>query len=153
MDYVMGYIKNFGLVKANFIEVLKNSFNFKGRLDRTKYWTFYVFILVIDSVLSSISAALSAAVGGMTAMIISAVVGLIILILGVMSLAPTACRMRDAGFSPWIMLSYLLCGIGTLVCFIMCFFPTKGDSAPAATTAEKTEKADSAPEQPQNPQA
>jgi uncharacterized membrane protein YhaH (DUF805 family) len=41
------------------------------------------------------------------------------------TLGITARRLRDGGFTPWLLLLYLIPGLGALIVLILCLLPSK----------------------------
>lgn len=86
--YIKNYVTNFNLVKANFMEVLKDCFVFDGKLNRTKFWTYIFGISILSSILSVIP-------------FVKVIAPLVLL---AMSFGPTMRRLIDAGRSKWLVL-------------------------------------------------
>lgn len=148
MEYVINYLKDFGLVKANFMEVLKDCFNFSGTLNRTKFWT-YSIVTGMATVIISLVANF---IGSVAQSVIIA--GIIPLVVGIgnlaISLGPISRRMRDAGFNPLHLIWGYICCMG-IAPVIMCCFGTKDEAAVTATTpAPAPEQAPQNPETPQS---
>ena len=153
-EYIKNYVTNFDLVKANFMEVLKDCFVFDGTLNRTKFWTYAVGISILSSILA----------------VIPFIKIIAPIALFAMCVGPTMRRLIDAGRSKWLVLlgaplilvsilalgtdllvnipvigaivailngvlAILLGGIGTIcsiVLIVFCCFASKNGAAPAA---------------------
>jgi uncharacterized membrane protein YhaH (DUF805 family) len=121
--------------------LFKSYFVFQGKASRREFWFGYLAYAIVAVILSiiltiivgvEVTAITSAAyadpyatsVGVPIATIIaSIVVSLIALVMGIPILSAGARRLRDAGFSPWLLLLSLV-GLG-IVWIIMCALPTK----------------------------
>jgi uncharacterized membrane protein YhaH (DUF805 family) len=90
-------------------------FDFSGRTSRKDFWLTWLCLILLGIVITVITALVPVLA------LITWIYGLIILI---PSLAMGARRLRDAGFSPWLML-LLLIGIGGLILIILWIFPKK----------------------------
>ena len=123
IDYIKNYVSNVDLVKANFIEVLKECFKFDGTLNRTKYFTYTIVWMVLSVLISSVSSVVWAIP------VVGWIIGLILMVVGfvpcIVVIGPAVRRLRDAGFSPWLLLCVLICGVGGVVPCILTFFPSK----------------------------
>lgn len=107
---------DFNTIKANFLEVFKNCFDFKTKWSRTKYWTFAITLGLAVFIVSTILGFIPY-VGWLICMLLSVAQT-------VVGIGPACCRLRDAGFSPWHML-WCLTAIGCIVPLVMCLLPTK----------------------------
>ena len=98
------------LIKKYFVDVItKKYIAFGGTAKRPEFWYFFLFSIIVSIVLGWIP-----------------LIGqLILLALLIPSLAVGARRLRDAGFTPWLLLLNLLIGIGTLIVLIICALPSK----------------------------
>lgn len=85
-EYIKNYVTNFNLVKANFMEVLKDCFVFDGKLNRTKFWTYAFGLSIASCILACIP-------------VINVIAPIA---LGVMGIGPTMRRLIDAGRSKWL---------------------------------------------------
>ncbi|GAA2175948.1 hypothetical protein GCM10009846_27820 [Agrococcus versicolor] len=121
--------------------LFKSYFAFQGRASRREFWFGYLAVAIIGivlgiivSIISGIEiAAISTAVysdpyattvpAPIATIIASIIVGLVGLVITIPVLAAGARRLRDAGFSPWLLLLSLV-GLG-IVWLIMCALPTK----------------------------
>ena len=90
-------------------------FDFSGRTSRKDFWLTWLCLILLGIVITVITALVPVLA------LITWIYGLIILI---PSLARGARRLRDAGFSPWLM-RLLLIGIGGLILIILWIFPKK----------------------------
>ena len=100
-----------GLIKTFFSKY----FDFSGRTSRKDFWLTWLCLILLGIVIGVVTVLVPAL------MFISWIFSLLILI---PSLAMGARRLRDAGFSPWLML-LLLIGIGGLILLILWIFPKK----------------------------
>ena len=100
-----------GLIKTFFSKY----FDFSGRTSRKDFWLTWLCLILLGIVIGVVTVLVPAL------MFISWIFSLLILI---PSLAMGARRLRDAGFSPWLML-LLLIGIGGLILIILWIFPKK----------------------------
>lgn len=134
-NYIKEYLSDFDLVKSNFLEVLKNCFNFAGRLNRTKFFTFSCGLSVISIILSALCVL---PVVGRIFQILAIILPLIYCVI---LIGPTACRLRDAGYSPWHLLWYLTFFFSIVPC-VLVFFKSKDAeaAAPAAETPAEENK-------------
>ena len=142
LNYVIQYIKDFNLVKDNFIEVLKECFKFDGTLSRTKFFTFYFIVFcaffaccIISSIISTVISVIIPFIGW----IISFVIFFVILALFLaITVCPNARRLREAGFPPHLTWLSLVClGIIPLVLGI---FPSKNDGIQTTQPTEPQEQ-------------
>ncbi len=153
-DYIKEYLSNFDLVKANALEVMKESFKFDGNLNRTKFFTFYVFITLVIMIVVTVSSLIS--IIPFVGWILGILLGFVALGLFWMLLGPWTCRLRDAGYGPIQFCWFLLCIVGGIVPFVITFFKSANEEAPAAQpAAQPTEQPAAQPaaqpaEQPQN---
>ncbi len=124
---------------CNFIEVAKSCFCFNGTLNREKFWT-YILILFIPFYLL----AMPLLVSGITLLVhfpttniwtrlttyLTFIVGasylLVSLVYLILSLGPSARRLRDAGLTPWLLILHLIFKpIGPLALIVLFCLPTK----------------------------
>lgn len=104
-----------------FFDVIKNHYlDFSGRATRTQFWLFVLFYIIIAFVLMTL-ASISGAIGNFFNMLVW-IYGLALLL---PSLAIGARRLRDGGFTPWLLLLLLFPGIGWLILLILWVFPSK----------------------------
>ena len=99
----------------NYIAVLKKDVEFSGRAGRPEFWWF-----VLANFLVSLVGALVAGVIHVPAL--STLYSLAVLL---PSLAVGARRLRDAGFSPWLLLLGLIPLIGWIALIILYIMPSK----------------------------
>jgi uncharacterized membrane protein YhaH (DUF805 family) len=108
----------------SFANAIKSCFSkyvdFKGTASRSEYWFFALF-LFLAFILLSVSRS-------------PAVVGLGYLAVLLPSLAVQARRLRDGGFSPWLMFLALVPFLGSLALLIMCCMPSKTGAAGGIST-------------------
>lgn len=105
-----------------FIDPIKNHYlDFGGKATRTQYWAYvgfyilvYVLVLIVSGILGKIANSL--------AMLVLAAYALAIFL---PSLAIAARRLRDGGFTPWLLLVGLIPGIGGLILLIFFLLPSK----------------------------
>ena len=105
-EYISNYVKDIDLMKANFIEVFKECFKFDGTLNRTKYFTYTVAWFIFGIALSLVATVVS------MIPFIGWIIGLILGLLGfvppIVMIGPSVRRLRDAGYSPWLLLCVLV---------------------------------------------
>jgi uncharacterized membrane protein YhaH (DUF805 family) len=99
-----------------YLAVLKNYAGFSGRARRTEYWMFFLFNLIITSVLNAISMAMD------QGSLLGGIYGLAVLIPG---LAVAVRRLHDTGRSGWWLLLGLVPVVGTIVLIV--FLATEGE--------------------------
>lgn len=123
----------------NFIEIIKSCFCFKGKLNREKFWT-YIIILFIPFYLFMMPLFLA----GVTLLVhfprtnvwtnsitystfgIWSTYFFLSLIYLILTLGPSARRLRDAGFTPWLLFLHLLFKpLGPLALIVLFCWPTK----------------------------
>lgn len=103
-----------------FIDVLKNHYcDFGGKATRTQFWMFVLINFIVSFVLGIVCGMLFKE---QTASIISSIYSLALLL---PSLGIGARRLRDGGFSPWLLLLFLIPVIGWLVLLILYIMPSK----------------------------
>ena len=108
-----------------FIDPVKNHYiDFGGKATRTQYWAFWGF-----SILVSFAAGILVGILGQIAnflgtlgIVACALFGLALLL---PSLAIAARRLRDGGFSPWLLLVGLIPGFGGVILLILLLLPSK----------------------------
>ena len=108
-----------------FIDPIKNHYvDFAGKATRTQYWAYagfnflvYMAIFILTAVLGQMSDTL-AMLAGLLYMLFS---------LGIFlpSLAIAARRLRDGGFSPWLLLLGLIPFVGGLILLVLLLLPSK----------------------------
>ncbi|MBO4707078.1 MAG: DUF805 domain-containing protein [Elusimicrobiaceae bacterium] len=103
-----------------FIDVIKNHyFDFSGKATRTQFWLFVLINFIVSFVLMLVCGIF---LNEQTAKIISIVYGLALLLPG---LGIAARRLRDGGFSPWLLLLGLIPFIGPIILLILYIMPSK----------------------------
>ena len=101
-----------------FIDPIKNHYiDFAGKADRKHFWLWVLFNFLVFLVLSLILGRL-----GQIGSILYFVCQLAILL---PSLGMAARRLRDGGFTPWLLLLMLLPIIGWLILFVLYLLPSK----------------------------
>ncbi len=90
-------------------------FDFSGRTSRKDFWLTWLCLFLLTIVIGAITLVLP---------VLGFVTWIWSLIILIPSLAMGARRLRDAGFSPWLLL-LLLIGIGALILIILWIFPKK----------------------------
>ena len=105
-------------MKTYFLDVIFNHYvDFGGRATRKQFWMFVLFNLIISIVLGIVLGFL-----GKTGTILANVYQLAILL---PSLAIAARRLRDGGFTPWLLLLGLLPIIGWIILLVLYLLPSK----------------------------
>ena len=108
-----------------FIDPIKNHYlDFGGKATRTQYWAYFGFnmlIYVLVLILSGIFGKMADALG----MLVLGVYALFSLAIFLPSLAIAARRLRDGGFTPWLLLIGLIPGIGGLILLVLLLLPSK----------------------------
>lgn len=111
----------FKLIKKFF----SNYFNFSGKTTVKEFWLtflslmlfyFILWILLFVGITSGITA---------LAVIFGALMAVFGLAIFIPCLAMWCRRLRDGGFSPWLLLIAFIPGIGGLILFILSFMPSK----------------------------
>ena len=103
-----------------FIDVIKNHyFDFSGRATRTQFWLFVLINWIVSLVLGIVCGMF---LKEQTASIVSAIYGLALLL---PSLGIAARRLRDGGFSPWLLLLFFIPVIGWIALLILYIMPSK----------------------------
>lgn len=108
-----------------FIDPIKNHYvDFGGRATRTQYWAFvgfnflvYIALFILTAMLGQMSDSL-ATLSGIIYMLFSLAIFL-------PSLAIAARRLRDGGFSPWLLLLWLVPFVGGLILLVLFLLPSK----------------------------
>lgn len=145
-------------IADNFVEIIKSCFCFEGKLNREKFWT-YVIILFIPFYLFMMPLFLA----GVTFLVhfpktniwtnsntystlgIWTTYFFLYLVYFVLTLGPSARRLRDAGFTPWLLFLHLLLKpIGPFVLIVLFCLPTN-----TITEAKKDETAEADTLQPE----
>ena len=105
-------------MKTYFIDVIKNHYcDFSGKATRTQFWMFVLINFVVSLVLGFVCGMLFKE---QTASIISGIYSLALLL---PSFGIAARRLRDGGFSPWLLLLALIPVIGWLALLILYIMP------------------------------
>ena len=94
----------------NYVAVLKKYVEFGGRATRSEFWWFVLANFIVSNLIGFVSATLSL------------VYSLAVLL---PSLAVGARRLRDAGFSPWLLLLWLIPLFGWIALIILYVMPSK----------------------------
>lgn len=98
---------------------------FSGYTSVKEFWLTYVALMVASMAAGGLALLLMGAAGmpGMIAgIVLESLFALAIIIPG---FALTCRRLRDGGFSPWLILLSLISAIGTLILLVMCCLPSK----------------------------
>lgn len=108
-----------------FIDPIKNHYlDFGGKATRTQFWAFYGWnwlVGVAFAILAIVLYQVADALGGLVA-VAAGLFGLAILL---PSLAIAARRLRDGGFSPWLLLIGLIPTIGAIILLVLFLLPSK----------------------------
>lgn len=103
-----------------FIDVLKNHYvDFSGKATRTQFWMFALFNFIVSIVLGIICGIF---LQEQTTNIISWIYSLALFL---PSLGIAARRLRDGGFTPWLLLLLLIPILGWLILLILYCLPSK----------------------------
>ena len=103
-----------------FIDVIKNHYcDFSGKATRKQFWLFVLINWLVSLVLGIVCGMF---LKQQTTSIISAIYGLALLL---PSLGIAARRLRDGGFSPWLLLLGLIPFIGPIILLILYIMPSK----------------------------
>ncbi|MBR4328466.1 MAG: DUF805 domain-containing protein [Candidatus Riflebacteria bacterium] len=146
-------------IADNFVEIIKSCFCFEGKLNREKFWT-YVIILFIPFYLFMMPLFLA----GVTFLVhfprtniwtnstTYSTIGIwttyffLYLVYFILTLGPSARRLRDAGFTPWLLFLHLLLKpIGPIALIVLFCLPTntitkvKKDETAEANTLQPEE--------------
>ena len=101
-------------MKTYFLDVIfKHYVDFGGRATRTQFWLFVLFNFIIGLVLGFF---------GKTGQTIAYIYQLVVLL---PYLAIAARRLRDGGFTPWLLLLFLLPIIGWIILLVLFLLPSK----------------------------
>ncbi len=101
-------------MKTYFLDVItKHYVDFKGRATRKQYWMFVLFYFIITFVLGFF---------GKTGAMLSNIFWLALLL---PSLGIGARRLRDGGFTPWLLLLLLVPVIGWIALIVLYCLPSK----------------------------
>lgn len=107
-------------MKTYFIDVIKNHYcDFSGKATRTQFWLFALINFIVGLVLGIVCGMF---LKEQTANMISIIYNLALLLpcLGI-----AARRLRDGGFSPWLLLLGFIPVIGWIVLLILYIMPSK----------------------------
>ncbi len=103
-----------------FIDVLMHHYaDFSNKATRTQFWMFVLINFIVSFVLGFVCGMF---LKEQTANIITTIYSLLLLLPG---LAIAARRLRDGGFSPWLLLLILIPIIGWLALLILYIMPSK----------------------------
>ena len=106
-------------INTYFVDVLKNHYiDFKGHASRTQFWMYTLFSFVAMLLVGIIVSFLGETLGKI-------IMWLIYLAFLLPNLGIAARRLRDGGFSPWLLLISLIPALGNLVLLILFCLPTK----------------------------
>ena len=101
-----------------FLDVVKNHYlDFAGKADRKQFWLYILFQFILFVVLAMVT--------HFFGKIGTTIYFLCSLALLLPTLGITARRLRDGGFTPWLLLLYLIPGLGALIVLILCLLPSK----------------------------
>ena len=119
-------------IVSEYKEVLLSCFSFEGRLNRRPFWTYAIITFLIQiiafcimtAVVTLTATAFNAQNGpnlfaGLALFAFMAFFIIFELILGISTLGPQARRLRDGGFSPWLLLLHL-CQFSIVVLVLLC---------------------------------
>ena len=102
-----------------FIDVVKNHYiDFSGKATRTQFWMFALWNFIISFVLGLICGIFLKNYADTVSMIYS--LALLLPALGI-----AARRLRDGGFSPWLLLLLLIPVIGWIALLVLYCMPSK----------------------------
>ena len=108
-----------------FVDPIKNHYlDFGGRATRTQYWAFWGFCM-LASVVAGVLVIILGQIADILATLGLIAYGLFGLALLLPSLAIAARRLRDGGFTPWLLLVGLVPGFGWLILLILLLLPSK----------------------------
>lgn len=136
-SFVTGLVNKVPALKY-FIDPIENHYmDFEGTATRQQYWMYILMQIIVGFVLGIVLGTLSA-IFGMISENLGMIIGVLIMILaGLISLAlllPSlgiaVRRLRDAGFSPWLILLALI-PVGNLIVLILLCLPSKSQAASA----------------------
>jgi uncharacterized membrane protein YhaH (DUF805 family) len=108
--------------------VFGNMTNFSGRASRSEFWWFYLFIVIVGTILSIIASATGA--DSSSGIGVNVVMFVIYVILVLASLSVSVRRLHDSNKSGWLVLLNLLCCIGPIILIVFWVQPsTEGDNS------------------------
>lgn len=119
------------------IDPVKNHYmDFEGVATRQQYWMYvlvqallFIGLGIVVGIVTVVLGFISQDIAFIVGLILGGVIGLISLALLLPSVAIAVRRLRDAGFTPWLLLLGII-GLA-IIPLILCMLPSK-DSAPAA---------------------
>ena len=95
------------------VDPIKNHYvDFSGRATRTQFWLFALFCVILLAILRALLGS-------------GLILALCVLALFLPNLAIAARRLRDGGFSPWLLLLSLIPFIGQLILLVLFLLPSK----------------------------
>ena len=104
-----------------FIDVIKNHyFDFSGRATRTQFWMWVLWNLIVSFVLG-----LVLGIVGISANTSNMIMWIYSLALLLPALGIAARRLKDGGFTPWLLLLNLIPVLGWLILLILYILPSK----------------------------
>ncbi|MBR4355592.1 MAG: DUF805 domain-containing protein [Elusimicrobiaceae bacterium] len=105
-------------MKTYFLDVItKHYIDFSGRATRKQFWLFVLFAFIVSLLLGIVCSFL-----GDAGKIIPEIYSLAMILPG---LGIQARRLRDGGFTPWLLLLNLIPVIGWLILLILYVLPSK----------------------------
>lgn len=108
-----------------FVDPIKNHYlDFGGRATRTQYWAFVgwnIVVAILFAIVAAILGRIAGALGGIT----TVVYYLFELAILLPALGLAARRLRDGGFSPWLLLLALVPFVGGIVLLVLFLMPSK----------------------------
>jgi uncharacterized membrane protein YhaH (DUF805 family) len=108
--------------------VFGNMTNFSGRASRSEFWWFYLFIVIVGTILSLIASATGA--DSSSGIGVNIITFIIYVILVLASLSVSVRRLHDSNKSGWLVLLNLLCCIGPIILIVFWVQPsTEGDNS------------------------
>lgn len=109
---------------------LRRYADFSGLTSRSEFWLTYVAMCVASAAIYGLFMLIAGA-GGVTGMIVGAIIASLAgLALTVPGMAICCRRLRDAGFSPWMILISLVPALGSIALLIMLALPSKYEHEP-----------------------
>ncbi len=108
-----------------FIDPIKNHYlDFGGKATRTQYWAFVGWNIVVN-----LAFTLATTLGGQVADFLATLVTLVFVVFSLAIILPSlaigARRLRDGGFSPWLLLLALIPFLGSLILLVLFLLPSK----------------------------
>jgi uncharacterized membrane protein YhaH (DUF805 family) len=108
--------------------VFSNMTNFSGRASRSEFWWFYLFIVIVGTILSIIASATGA--DSSSGFGVNVITFIIYVILVLATLSVSVRRLHDSNKSGWLVLLNLLCCIGPIILIVFWVQPsTEGDNS------------------------